>query len=169
MTDKMRGIVARADGGVTVHLSARERDLLRSLPGQLRPLLAGEAEAPTVSSRLFSRGYEDNELEAEYHSLVAEDVVSQRLAAMDAFAVTLEEGSQRGGRWRTELDAEAATAWLSAINDGRLILGALLGVTDESAWEQHADDENPTSIVLYYLGWLQEELVAALTTALPED
>ena len=153
---------------MTVHLSTREHELLQSLPGQLRPLLAGDATMPTLQSRLYSRGYDDDELEQEYRSLTGDDIVSERTAAMDAFAATLENGRERLGRWRVDLDADEAAAWLSAVNDGRLILGALLGVEDESAWEEHVDDDNPTSVVLYYLGWLQEELVMALSAGLSE-
>ena len=165
----MRGVEPTAGGGVTVHLSARERDLLRSLPDQLRPLLAGDAMAPVVSATLFPRGYDDPILEDEYRALVGTDIVDERLAAMDAFAQTLDRGKVTLGRWRLALDADEAGAWLSAVNDGRLILGALLGITDEEEWERRADDEDPTTVVLYYLGWLQEELVTALMTALPDE
>ena len=168
MTDPVRGIAARDNGAVTVWLTVRERELLQSLPPQLRPLLAGDAEAPTVASRLFSKGYDDEQLEQEYRGLVGDDIVTERLAAMDAFAATLDQGATRGSRWRADLDANQAAAWLSALNDSRLILGALLGVEDEAVWEEHVDDENPTSIVLHYLGWLQEELVGALLATLPD-
>lgn len=164
----MRGIVATAKGGVRVRLSQRERELLQSLPDQLRPLLTGDPNAPTVSARLYPPGYDDEKLEAEYRELIGSDLVTQRLAAMDAFAETLDGGSVTLGRWTTELDAAGAEAWLSAINDGRLILGELLGITEEADWEGGPTDENPTSVVMYYLGWLQEELVSALMGSLPD-
>ena len=162
----MRGVAAGKDGGVTVNLSGRERQLLQSLPDQLRPLLTGDLEAPTIAASLFSRGYEEDELEAEYRSLIGDDIVSQRVRALDDFAASLEGGTTVRGRWRAELDAGTAGAWLSAVNDGRLVLGALLGITDESEWEQGPSDDDPAGAVLYYLGWLEEELVAALMTTL---
>ena len=168
-TEPVRGIRAAADGGVTVNLSQRERDLLRSLPDQLRPLLTGELPAPAISATLFSRGYDDDELEAEYRSLVADDIVDQRVNAMDTFAASLEEGTVSRGRWRAALDAETAAAWLSAVNDGRLVLGALLGITDESQWDGTPSDDEPASVVMHYLGWVEEELVAALMSTLPDD
>lgn len=163
----MRGVTPAAGGGVTVNLSVRERDLLRSLPDQLRPLLVDSDEAPGIGAALFSRGYDDEEEERKYRDLIGDDIVTQRTAALDTFAATLDGGKARGGRWRAELDAEQAAAWLSAVNDGRLALGALLGITDESAWEERSDDENPAAVVLYYLGWVQEELVTALMESLP--
>ena len=165
MTD--HGIVPAAQGGVRVGLSRRERDLLRSLPDQLRPLVSGEEQAPVVSGVLYSRGYDDDELEAEYRTLAGDDIVAQRVAALDAFAESLDAGTERDGVWRHELDAAAAGAWLSAINDGRLVLAALLGITEESQWEQGPSDDNPAGVVLSYLGWLQTELVDALMVSLP--
>ena len=164
----MRGIVPRGDGGVTVNLSRRERDLLRSLPDQLRPLLAGEQQAPTIAARLFPRGYDDDALEAEYRDLAGDDIVAQRVGAMDVFTRSLDGGDVVRGRWRAELDAETAAAWLSAVNDGRLVLGALLGIDVESQWEGGPTDDNPASVVLHYLGWIEEELVGALMFSLPE-
>ena len=168
MTDLDRGVLPDRDGGLRIRLSRRERDLLRSLPEQLRPLVSGEEEAPTVSGVLFSRGYDDDAQEAEFRSLAGDDIVSQRVAALDAFADTLDGGVERDGAWHKELDAEEAGAWLSAVNDGRLVLAALLGINDESQWEQGPDEDNPASIVLDYLSWLQTELVDAMMTSLPE-
>lgn len=165
----MRGVTPAAGGGVTVNLSVRERDLLRSLPDQLRPLLTNPDQAPGVGSALFSRGYDDVEEERKYRELIGDDIVTQRTAALDTFATTLDGGKVRAGRWRAELDAGQAAAWLSAVNDGRLALGALLGITDETAWKGREDDENPASVVLYYLGWVQEELVTALMESLPQE
>lgn len=169
MTEPLRGVVPGPDGGVTVNLSNRERDLLRSLPSQLQPLLTGDDAAPNVASTLYSRGYEDDELESEYRSLAGDDIVAQRVSAMETFAETLDAGSTTGGRWRADLDAQEAAAWLSAVNDGRLVLGALLGITDEAEWERGPSDDEPASVVLYYLGWLQEELVEALMGQLRQD
>lgn len=164
----MRGITAAPGGGVTVNLSQRERDLLRSLPDQLRPLLLGEQQAPTVAARLFPRGYDDDELEAEYRELAGNEIVAQRIGAMDVFTRSLDGGTVVRGRWRAELDAETAAAWLSAVNDGRLVLGALLGIVEESQWERGPADDDPAGVVLHYLGWVEEELVSALMSSLPD-
>jgi hypothetical protein len=164
----MRGVVARAGGGVRVRLSQRERELLQSLPDQLRPLLYGDAAAPTITARLYPPGYDDAKLEAEYRDLVGSDIQSQRVQAMDAFARTLAAGSESRGRWTADLDGEDAAAWLSAVNDARLILGELVGISEESDWEGGPSEDDPTGVVLYYLGWLEEELVGALSELLPE-
>lgn len=161
------GVRRTADGGVRVTLTTRERDLLRSLAPQLRPILAGEQDLDTaggwVRERLFPPAYADPLDEMEYRELVADDLAQERLAALEAFAATLDGGSQGRLAWSTSLDADQAQAWLSATNDARLTLAMIVGVTAESEWERGPRPDDPTSIVLHYLGWLQEQLLAALS------
>src|SRR5438477_6872073 len=95
--------------GFELHLPAAERELLRSLPGQLRELLA--ADDPSVY-RLFPPAYpEDPDREAEYRRLVRDDLLSGHLAALETVEATI--GVER-------LDEEQLVAWLSALNDLRL-------------------------------------------------
>jgi hypothetical protein len=162
-----RGVRRLPGGGVRVRLAARERELLRSIPEQLRPILAGEADSP-AHERLFPPAYRDERLESEYRDLVGESLVAERLDRLDAFARTLDGGESGRLGWTVDLTAEDAHAWLSAINDARLTLGVLLGITDESQWEHALDHDDPSTVALAYLGWLQEELLQALTAGLPE-
>lgn len=153
---------------MSLRLTTGEHDLLETLPAQLLPLLAGDADAREVTQRLYSRGYEDEELERDYRNLVGQDIVEQRTAAMRTFAETLQAGDVDHGQWHAELDADAAAAWLSAVNDARLILGAVMGITVEEQWES-ADLEDPAVALLHYLGGLQEGLLDALTATLLEE
>ncbi|MGH8909479.1 MAG: DUF2017 family protein [Egibacteraceae bacterium] len=151
-----------------VRLSTRERDALRSLPRQLLPVLTGEHElgAPgtPLRDRLFPSAYADDPLaEIEYRELVGSQVQELRVAALRTFARTLEGGVTRRLLWTVELDAEEATAWLSAVNDARLTLAMVAGITSEEQWGDGPDPDDSTSIMLYYLGWLEEQFVAALT------
>ena len=162
------GGVRRLPGGVfRVRLSTRERDLLAALPAQLRPLLSGASDLATptgrVTDRLFPSAYDDPLDELEYRDLVGTQIGEDRLAAVEDFARTLEGGTTRRSTWTAELTGEQAEAWLSALNDARLTFATVLGVTDESAWEHGPDRRNPTSVALHYLGWLQEELLGALS------
>ncbi|MGH3665041.1 MAG: DUF2017 family protein [Egibacteraceae bacterium] len=162
------GVRRRSEGGVAVRLSGAERELLRSLPDQLRPILAGEQDAAGAVGRLYPPGYDEPDAEAAYRDLVGESLVAERLDALEAFAQTLDGGQLRGPWWTTDLDGEQADAWLSAVNDARLVLGTVLGITDETAWDLGPDDQDPTSVAIYYLGWLQEALVGALMGGLPD-
>lgn len=165
------------DDTVRIVLTARERQLLRSLPEQLRPLITdegdgaaeGEGEANEARARLFPAAYEDPTQEAEYRELVQDSLSEERAAAVDTFAETLEGGEEGSSEWAVTLSDEQTGAWLSAVNDARLVLSSLLGITSEEQWEQGPDEENPASVALYYLGWLEEELVASLAGGLPDD
>jgi hypothetical protein len=161
----LHGVRRLDGGGVRVRLSAREHEILSSLPDQLRPLLGGKGDGEAelrVRARLFPPAYEDRLAEEDYRDLVGAGLSEERLAAVETFARTLARGS--GGRlgWSADLTADEASAWLSATNDARLTLGVLLGITTEAEWEAGPDHANASSILLYYLGWLQEELIAAL-------
>jgi hypothetical protein len=165
----MRGVRRVPGGGVRVTLGPDEHAALAALPPQLRPIVSGEAEddlAAAVRDRLFPEAYEDSEMEAEFRTLAGADLRSGRLDALDTFARTLAGGREVRGRMRIELDADEAAAWLAVVNDTRLTLGALLGITTESQWEGGPDPGDPASGMLWYLGWLEEELVQALMGSL---
>lgn len=161
------GIRRLPDGDFLVRLPNRERQVLRSLPEQLGSVLAGEQDIGGAVERLYPRAYDAAGDEAEYREMVGDSLVEERLEALEAFARTLDGGQLRGSGWRVQLDPDEADAWLSAINDARLVLGCLLGIADESRWERGPDADDPTSMMLYYLGWLEEELVAAMMGGLP--
>jgi len=66
------------------------------------------------------------------------------------------------------LTGEQAQAWLTALNDLRLVLGTRLGVTDDSLLEGLTENHpRAAELALYaYLSWLQEQLVEALSSEL---
>lgn len=170
MVPLRHGVRRRAGGGVRVTLTTQERDALRAVPDTLHPVLSGDRSdlARAVRDRLFPRAYDDDELEHEYRSMVSEDLYEQRAKAVAAFDESLDRGRVSGRSWTIDLAPEDAEVWLSVVNDARLTLGTLLGVTDENHWEDGPDRDNPASMLLWYLGWLEEGLVHALTGSLPE-
>lgn len=139
-------------GDYRVRLSQAERELLRSLPDQLRALMA-RAEDPAgdpVLERLFPAAHPDDpDLDAEYRSLALDQIVGERLSAVEVLEATVDA---------TRLDDDQATAWLAAMNDARLALGVRLGVTEEMT--SHPEEE--AFAVYQYLGWLVAQLVEAL-------
>ncbi len=165
------GVRRLPGGGLQVTIDAAERDALRSLPAQLRPIVSGEADtdlAAAVRTRLFPAAYAEPDLDEEFRRLVGSGLVEQRMQQLDAFSRTLAAGRETLGRWQVELGPDEAHAWLAVVNDTRLTLGALLGITDEREWEGGPDEDDPASVMLWYLGWLEEELVRALMGSLPE-
>jgi hypothetical protein len=61
---------------------------------------------------------------------------------------------------------EEILAWLSALNDLRLVLGTKLGATEDTDPEDIAEDDPlaPSYALYHYLGWLEEQVVEALNT-----
>ena len=141
-------------GEVRLRLPRTERAVLRSLPAELRSLLADEPEDPTLE-RLFPPAYEDAEDESEYRKLMHDELLDGRRQALAVVEETVEHD---------RLSAEQAQAWLTALNDLRLVLGTRLGVTEEMFLEavDPRDPRAPEMALYVYLSWLQEQLVEAL-------
>jgi hypothetical protein len=148
-------------GTFELRLPAEERDLLRTLPGQLRTLLADAdpVEDPAMR-RLFPAAYlDDVEATRDFDAIVRDDLTADRLRAIDTMAETIEA---------TSLSEDELAAWLASINDVRLVLGVRLFVTEESVPEDFADGPEATAYAAYdYLTFFEEEVVAALSSASP--
>jgi Domain of unknown function (DUF2017) len=149
-----RRIERARNGDIRLRLPRDERALLRSLPAQLRRLLAEAPEDPSLE-RLFPPAYDDAEDEAEYRRLMGDELLEGRRRALRVIEETLDQD---------RLTKEQAEAWLTALNDLRLVLGTRLDVTEEMLLERlRPDDPDAFEISLYaYLSWLQEQLVDAL-------
>lgn len=162
-------------GGLELSLSTEERDLLRSLPDQLRGLYeAGPDDADPVRGRLFPRAYLDptaEDAEREWRDLVHPELVADRLASLDRLLAALddERGARRGGVV-IPLEGESVGALLSVLNDARLALGTQLGVTDDLDYgDLDPDDPRAPGLAAYgWLTYLEGELVEALLTELPD-
>jgi hypothetical protein len=150
----LRRVLQRTpDGDFELQLSSEERGLLRALPRELRTLLDEEGADPTLR-RLFPPAYEDAGAEAEYRRLMQGELASRHRQAL----LVLEQTADR-----ERLRDEEVHAWLSALNDLRLVLGTRLGVT-EDLYEQDVDPDAPGAAqlgVFLYLTWLQEQFVEA--------
>lgn len=136
-------------GAYQINLSSDERDLLRDLPRQLKDLLA-ETDDPALR-RLFPPAYiDDPEGEAEYRRLMADDLLQGRQAALDTMAATIDA---------TVLDEAQITAWLSSLNDLRLVLGTRLDIQED----EHPID-TPIHHMYYYLTYLQDAVISAMSS-----
>jgi hypothetical protein len=165
----MRGSFRRrADGSVDVRLSEQEAAAIRHVAGEV-----GEALADPGAEglrRLFPPAYaEDPKREAEYAEMTRDDLVEQKRAAARAVVGSIDAGTTRRGRWSASLPPDAATAWLTVINDARLMLGTKLDVTEEMdhnplpANHPQAQERN----LYLYLSALEEALVGELLQEFP--
>lgn len=149
----------RADGLIAVRLAPGERQVLRVLLEDLAQALASDDPA---TARLYPPAHPDDPVaEAEYRSLVASSLEDGRRANLGVVAETLEAD---------HLDDVQASAWLAAINDLRLVMGARLEIVDDLAADLPPEDDEryPEFVQLLYLGWLEEQLVDALARGLDE-
>ncbi len=157
-----RSRIERArDGSIALGLPRAERELLASLPRELRALLDAQPDDPSLR-RLFPPAYEDAGSEREYRELMADELLSGRRRALE----TLEKTAAA-----KRLDDEEAQAWLTALNDLRLVLGTRLDVSEELSLAA-LSPRHPQfrEYALYaYLSWLQEQLIEALAAGLPDQ
>ncbi len=146
-------------GTYLVQLPEPERALLGNLVAQLREVLSETTDDPSLR-RLFPTAYnEDPERDREYQQLVRDELLERRLAALASVEATLAD---------PELTEEQLTAWLSAVNDLRLVLGTRLDVGEELLDIEADDPDAPAYAVYEYLGFLLSEVVDALADGLPE-
>ncbi len=147
------------DGTFRLQLPPAERELLVALVGQLREILG--TDDPSLR-RLTPPGHPDDEaLEREYRELVGDELARHRLGSL----ALLEETASA-----ERLDEGQMASWLGAINDLRLVLGTKLDVTEE-LYETGFPEEDPRApgyAIYAYLGWLEEQVVQAMASGLPD-
>ncbi|ATD70462.1 DUF2017 domain-containing protein [Gordonia sp. GONU] len=176
---------------ITSQLDAHEAELLASLVSSMCELLTeraetaprdalsdvtgirvGHADTPddaTLGRLLpdFHRPDQDRELSAEVvngrlnsalRSVNEPKIIDAKLAAAQVLLDTLPDG---GGD--LTLTVEQATAWLTALNDVRLALGAMLGISEDTPDRLPADHPHAAHLDVYHwLTVMQDLLVEAV-------
>ena len=149
-------------------LTEVELELLQSMPDDMRTVLLTSDDDP-ARKRLFPRAYLDptaDAAETEWRDAVYPDLVDQRFDALDLVAGTLTRTvvTGRDQEWREiTLTADEVQAWLSVLNDVRLVLGIRIGVGDDEPPELPDDDPAAAAWEFYnWLTYLQGSLVEAL-------
>ena len=141
-------------GEYQLRLPPEERELLRQLPAQLREVLTSDDPA---LRRLFPPAYKDDPaLEAEYRHYMGDDLLASHERSLQAMEDTIDADV---------VDEEQLLGWLGALNDLRLVLGTRIDVTEDMyEREMEPDDPRAPAFAVYtYLGWLQEQVVDALS------
>jgi Domain of unknown function (DUF2017) len=155
-----RRIERTREGDIRLRLPRAERDLLRELRTELGQLLDSAPDDP-ILRRLFPPAYDDDADETDYRELMQDELVSGRRRALQVLADTAD---------RDRLSADEAQAWLTALNDLRLVLGTRLDVREDTLLDG-LDPRDPLApeLALYaYLSWLQEQLVESIGAGLPD-
>lgn len=100
---------------------------------------------------------DDPEANSEWWLFMGEELSMARAADRNVYRRVMETDG------KLELTTEEADAVLRVLNEGRLALGARFGLEVEADHDQLPDEQRQ---VLDFLGWVLEELTAALTAAL---
>lgn len=148
---RRRPVRRTRSGRYTVSLSPDERHLLRTLPEQLAALLAN-TDDPGLR-RLFPPAYsspDDEAHEQEFRRLMTEDLLARHREALEVLASTADA---------EELTAEQLDGWMRGLNSIRLVLGTRLDVSED---DDPSGPFDPEQALYYFLGYLQECVVAAL-------
>jgi hypothetical protein len=116
-------------------------------------------------ARLFPDAYPDDpDATAEFRRYTQADLTAERRRRA---RVALETLDRIKGGGRLSLIPVEAAAWLGALNDLRLVLGTRLEITtdDQEPGQDFGPSDPRTAYipVYYYLGYLQETLVEALS------
>lgn len=116
---------------------------------------------PAVA-RLLPDAYADPAAAAEFRRLTSGELRRTKSSALAELATVLEKADGR-----IDIDVERADAWLSAINDIRLVIATRLGVDDDAGtWRRGMTPEDhrlPLASAYDWLSMVQELLVDALT------
>jgi len=147
--------------GYAINLDEEERYFVRRLVGEVRELLTSLPANDPKLERLFPPAYtnadgEDVDAEAEYQRLMRDELVASRLDAIGRIDELLADATM------ITLTTDQLNAFVISLNSVRLILGTILGITDED------DDGDPNSplaneTAMYnYLSWLLDSAVTAL-------
>ena len=135
-----------------VDLSPDEGALIVRMLAELRQLLTADEPDPLIE-RLFPVVHPDDpEAEAEYQRLMREELVASKLAAFDRVEAVL-TGDGR-------LDEGGLIAFMQSVNSLRLVLGTMVGVTDDG--DEVEEGGTAEHQLYHYLSWLLEWSVQAI-------
>jgi hypothetical protein len=161
---RFQGPVRRVGDGFVVELGEHATPVVRRMLDELRALLTDtDAGAVHLTGRLFPVVHPDDpDAEAEYQRLMRDELVQSKLAAFHLVDEAL------GGDGR--LDEPGLVAFMQSLNSLRLVLGTMLGITDDDPDDDPdgAGDGAGTASAeheLYgYLSWLLEWSVQTISS-----
>ena len=150
-------VEALGNGIFRINLTDDECATLLGFVDQLEEVLAAEHSDPRLR-RLFPTAYHENpDLDEEYQGYMRDELSQSRASSIATVREVLSSPDS--------LTEAQLYAFMMVLNSLRLVLGTLLGVSeDEDTYD--IDDDDPTfgQAQLYgYLGWLLEWTVDTLS------
>ena len=172
MIRRRRRAIRRTSRGFVLDLDSDEIHLVRRLIGEVRQLVSEAPADDPKLRRLFPPAYTDDDAgETEYRRLMRDDLVASRVAAIDAVETVLSAGESTGestgelvvpsSSGPILFDLAGLEALATSINSVRLVLGSLLGISDE---DDDPDADVPEVALYQFLSWLLDGVVEAMMT-----
>jgi hypothetical protein len=150
-------VEALGDGVFRINLTEDERTTLLGFVDQLEQVLSAEHSDPRLR-RLFPTAYHENpDLDEEYQGYMRDELRQSRAASIATVRDVLQSPET--------LTEAQLYAFMMVLNSLRLVLGTLLGVSEDEDTDD-IDEDDPTfgQAQLYgYLGWLLEWTVDTLS------
>ena len=144
---------------------------LRELPHILE-----KRDTPDARGRLFATPTRDDpKINADWEQFMVPELRHLFVTAGETVGrdlAKLEEESAENHSCCITFAAAHLNAWMSAINEARLILGELFGVTEQDMNREDLDLEDPKQFAVLKigaLGWLLGHLIAFATGESSED
>lgn len=161
---RFRPPIRRRGDGFVIDLGNNETDVLLRLVDELRTLLTNDNPDPAaaaLTARLFPVVHRDDAvMEAEYQRLMRDELVQSKLSAL------LQVETALGGNGR--VDEGQLLAFMQAVNSIRLVLGVMLGISDDDSADQLDEisdlAETHEQMLYHYLSWILEWTVKAQTS-----
>jgi len=160
---RRRSPVRESGNGFLIELGEDEAMLVTRLLDELRQLLTNpspDSSERLLIVRLFPVAHPDDEdEEAEYQRLMRDELVESKLEAIASVERVL-AAERRSDRVVDEL---GLVAFMQSLNAIRLVLGTMLGVTDDPTADEVDEqlERSPEYHLYAYLSWLLEHCVRA--------
>jgi Domain of unknown function (DUF2017) len=160
------------DGALVVTLFPQEVELLAMTAHDLLTIVEEPPEGE-IRDRLYPRAYLDPTEETaqqEFDALVHDDLVRSRRAALQTIVDGLDAAAPNEmGLVEITLSSEEEQQWLTAVNDGRLVIGTTLGLAEDDETDYAPGDPRFEFGVMYsWLTGLHGELVLLLLDEIGE-
>lgn len=161
--------------GYRCNLDADEMHLVRRLAGEVRELLTTTPADDPKMQRLFPPAYdriEDAEADVEYRRLMRDELVASRLTSLSVIEEVFGDSSAHESQDPTAstspvtLTQDQLHALSISLNSVRLVLGTLLGISDDEDDAAMPVVDESSMALYHYLSWLLESAMDALMHAM---
>jgi hypothetical protein len=148
---------------ITLTLSEEERALLLSLTDEIVGLLderdtepEGAMRDPALLRLLPDAYQDDQDASAEFRRFTEDELAGAKTSDARAVAMAVRDDEV------IVLNRDSVRPWLRSITDLRLALAVRLGIREDGDEGDTSPEAEPTQQVYFWLGYLQESLLAAL-------